>query len=264
MPSVDTMSDARASAAIDQLERRLVDRGEAPPDLVHDWVADTWARYDDAPVRAYVPILVERAVRARIGELSAGEETWSAQTPLRTWAWRTAERLLAPELPRRWAHSRGVAQRAARIAGAYPVEERELLVAAAWLHDIGYAPALRDTGMHQIDGARYLARRGAPWRVCALVAHHAGAQAVANLVDLGDQLSVFADEQTPTRDALWYCDMTTSPDGAEVTFADRMAELCHRRTADDPVIRALTVNGTERAAAVERTEDALRAARFVA
>lgn len=264
MPSVDTLSDARASAAVDQLERRLVDRAEAPPEIVHDWVVDAWAQYDEAPVRAYVPILVERTVRARIGKLSAGDETWSAPVPLRTWAWRTAERLLAKDLPRRWAHSRGVAQCAARIAGAFPAADRELLVASAWLHDIGYAPTLHDTGMHQIDGARFLARRGAPWRVCALVAHHAGAQAVADLTDLGEQLSVFADEETPIRDALWYADMTTSPDGTEVTFTDRMAELRHRRTADDPVIRALSVNGSERAAAVERTEHALREARFVA
>lgn len=265
MPSVDTLSDARASAAIDQLERRLTDRAEAPPALVHEWVTAAWAEYEHAPVRAYVPILVERTVRGRIGSIPTGDGRWSdGVAPLRTWAWRTAERLLAAELPRRWAHSRGVAQQAARIAAAFPAEDRELLVAAAWLHDIGYASALHDTGMHQIDGARYLARRGVPWRVCALVAHHAGAAAVADLVDLGEQLSVFADEQTPIRDALWYADMTTSPDGTQVTFDDRMAELRRRRGPDDPVIRALNVNGTERAAAVDRTESALREARFVA
>ncbi len=263
MPSVDTSVDA--SAAVDQLARRLLDRAEAPPDLVHDWVAAAWARYEHAPVRTYVPILVERIVLTRIRELDTGTEHWSAgPVPLRTWAWRTAERLLATELPRRWAHSQGVARRAARIAGAFPAKDGELLVAAAWLHDIGYAAALRDTGMHQIDGARYLARRGVPWRVCALVAHHAGAAAVADLLDLGEQLSVFSDEPTAIRDALWYCDMTTSPDGTEVSFGDRMTELRRRRAADDPVIRALAVNGTERAAAVARTENLLRTARFVA
>jgi hypothetical protein len=31
-------------------------------------------------------------------------------------------------------------------------------VAAAWLHDIGYAPAIAEsgTGFHPLDGARYL------------------------------------------------------------------------------------------------------------
>ena len=30
------------------------------------------------------------------------------------------------------------------------------MTAAAWLHDIGYAPAVDDTGFHPLDGARYL------------------------------------------------------------------------------------------------------------
>ena len=34
------------------------------------------------------------------------------------------------------------------------------LVAAAWLHDIGYAPELVETGFHPLDGARYLRREG--------------------------------------------------------------------------------------------------------
>jgi HD superfamily phosphodiesterase len=30
------------------------------------------------------------------------------------------------------------------------------VVTAAWLHDIGLAPDLRDTGFHPLDGARFL------------------------------------------------------------------------------------------------------------
>jgi putative nucleotidyltransferase with HDIG domain len=255
VPSIELLSDARVDAGQTLLERRMSVRAEVPPDLVREWVAEAWARYERATVRAYVPILAERSVLDRIRGLPAGDDHWSAgRLPLRTWAWRTAERLLADELPRRWAHSCGVARQAARIAAAFPAEEQEILVASAWLHDIGYASAVRSSGMHQLDGARYLARRGVPWRLCALVAHHAGAAAVADLVDLGDALAVFGDEGGPTRDALWYCDMTTSPDGGLVSFDDRMAELRRRRRPEDPVIRALDVNGAERAAAVRRTE----------
>ena len=60
------------------------------------------------------------------------------------------------------------------------------------------------------------------------------------------------------RDALWYCDMTTSPDGRPVTFTDRIREIRTRRQSDDPVVRALATNGSERAAAVRRTEQLLR------
>jgi hypothetical protein len=39
--------------------------------------------------------------------------------------------------------------------------------------------------------------------VCALVAHHAGAAAVADLVGLAGPLAAFDDERTAVRDALW-------------------------------------------------------------
>ncbi|WP_247720724.1 HD domain-containing protein [Streptomyces sennicomposti] len=56
-----------------------------------------------------------------------------------------AESLL-PQLGNRWLHTQAVAARAQEAAAAVPEADRGLLVAAAWLHDIGYAPELRDTG----------------------------------------------------------------------------------------------------------------------
>jgi aminoglycoside phosphotransferase (APT) family kinase protein len=35
-------------------------------------------------------------------------------------------------------------------------------VTAAWLHDVGYAPAVVATGLHPLDGARYLRNEGWP------------------------------------------------------------------------------------------------------
>lgn len=242
---------------VHRLQERL---GQVPGSVLDECVRDAWSRFDHARVRRFVPILAERAARARIGRLVDAAEVALDEVSLRTWAWLTARRLLAAELPRRWAHTWGVARRAQQIAPAFPPGEREVLVASAWLHDIGYASPVAATGMHQVDGARYLAGRGVPVRVCALVAHHAGAAAVADLVDLAGALAVFDDEDSPVRDALWYCDMTTGPDGRPMTFGERMAELRTRRAADDPVVRALAVNETDRAAAVRRTEDRLRAA----
>ena len=54
--------------------------------------------------------------------------------------------------------------------------DRDLLIAAAWLHDIGYSPLVVDTGLHSLDGARYLQRLGYPARLCGLIAHHSGAR----------------------------------------------------------------------------------------
>ena len=73
-----------------------------------------------------------------------------------------ARRLLEP-LGSRWAHTQAVAARADGLTPAVlPMDDRPLLVVAAWWHDLGYAPALQATGCHQIDGARYLAQRGLP------------------------------------------------------------------------------------------------------
>jgi HD superfamily phosphodiesterase len=69
----------------------------------------------------------------------------------------TAAGLLS-SLADRWQHTRSVAARAEELAAAVPVCDRGLLVVAAWWHDLGYSPALRVTGLHQLDGARYLMR----------------------------------------------------------------------------------------------------------
>lgn len=173
----------------------------------------------------------------------------------------TARRLLG-DLPRRWVHSQGVGRKAEGVALALDPVDRPVLIAAAWLHDVGYAAMVRASGLHQLDGARYLAELGFPGRVCGLVAHHSGAASVAALVGLGPQLAEFPNERGPVRDALWYCDQTTSPDGLPVSFRTRMVELRARRGPDDPVVRALADNGAERAAAVHRTESRLLSVRF--
>ena len=256
MPTVDTL--CAPGPLMSRLEQRL-GREEVPRSVLDECVRDAWARFEHARVRAFVPVLAERVVRDRLGRL-AGSHVGLDEVSLGTWSWLTARRLLAGALPRRWAHSRGVARRAEQIAPAFPAQDREVLVASAWLHDIGYASTVRVTGMHQVDGARFLVVCGVPFRVCALVAHHAGAAAVADLVGLAGELAVFDDERGPVRDALWYCDMTTGPDGQPMTFEERMAELRGRRAADDPVVRALAVNGDDRVGAVRRTEERLHRA----
>ena len=74
---------------------------------------------------------------------------------LASWAQHLARVLLQEPLPRRWAHSQGVAGRARGLAPVLGADA-DLLEAAAWLHDIGYAPGLTLTGLHQLDGAQYL------------------------------------------------------------------------------------------------------------
>lgn len=248
----------QADDQIRHVKARLVrEHDRVPPSLVHEWVEHARARFAGATVREFVPLLVERAVRARARDFAGGLADPSA-TGVSGWARNTARRLLAERLPRRWSHTAGVARRAEQVARVLPDGEQDLLVAAAWLHDIGYAAELVDTGLHSLDGARYLLRAGAARRLCALVAHHSGAAAVAEVQGLADRLAVFEDERGRLRDALWYCDMTTSPDGHPIMADDRLAEIRERRGPDDPVVRALAINVDERLAAVRRTHRLLR------
>jgi hypothetical protein len=160
---------------------------------------------------------------------------------------------LAKVLPRRWEHVQGVADKAERVSASLALSG-DVLVSAAWLHDVGYAPELLSTGFHPLDGARYLAGVGVPERVVNLVARHSNAILEAELRGIGDLVAVFPDEGGPLRDALWYCDLTTSPDGRPVSSADRMSEIKERYGPGTIVTRFITDGAPELLAAVERTE----------
>ena len=101
----------------------------------------------------------------------------------------TARNLLADPLPRRWAHTQGVAATARTISGLLG-ENADLITAAAWLHDIGYAPAIAVTGFHPLDGARHLRdAKHADDLLCRLVANHTAALTEAAERGLADDLA---------------------------------------------------------------------------
>ncbi|MFI7695457.1 HD domain-containing protein [Nonomuraea sp. NPDC049655] len=157
------------------------------------------------------------------------------------WAYGLAKELLETTLPRRWAHTQGVAERASSLTPLLR-EEADTLIAAALLHDIGYAPDLVDTGMHQLDGARYLRDvASADRRLCRLVAYHSCADNEARQRDLFDVLAKEFDQEAPDlARALTYCDMTTSPDGRHVDVTDRLAEIHSRYGPEHVVSRSIT------------------------
>lgn len=140
-----------------------------------------------------------------------------------------AEKFLADPLPQRWAHTQGVGQLAELLADVLG-DDADLLVAAAWLHDIGYAPELIETGMHQLDGARYLRDvAGADPRICSLVAQHTCAYIEARNRGLHDVLEKeFPPAGGLLTDALTYCDMSTTPDGELTTATHRLNEILAR------------------------------------
>ena len=146
-----------------------------------------------------------------------------------SWAQQLARALLQEPLPRRWAHVQGVANRARSLAAVLGADA-ELLEAATWLHDVGDAPDLAVTGLHQLDGARYLRdTQHADAMLCRLVAHHSCAIIEASERGLADVLnSEFDPAPDVLTSVLTYCDMTTSPDGQPAPVERRLAEIQRR------------------------------------
>ncbi|GAA4099305.1 HD domain-containing protein [Streptomyces hundungensis] len=163
-----------------------------------------------------------------------------------------AESLLPP-LGNRWLHTQAVAARAREVSAAVHEDERDLLVAAAWLHDLGYAPELRETGFHPLDGARYLETLGAPSRLVRLVAHHSGAVYEAEQRGLSEQLAAYEREDSPVLDALICADMTTGPAGQSFDFDRRIDEILVRYEPGSEVHTAISKARPYLGAAVERT-----------
>jgi len=134
-----------------------------------------------------------------------------------------------------------VGRKAESIADAFG-SDADLLVSAAWLHDIGYAPSVTVTGFHSLDGARYLRDvAGADPRLCSLVAYHSCAHIEARNRGLDDELRT---EFTPVggvlADALTFCDMTTTPDGRPTDVEARLAEILSRYGQGDLVAESIS------------------------
>lgn len=160
---------------------------------------------------------------------------------------------LLSALPSRWSHVRAVALRAEDLSADLDAEERDTVVAAAWLHDIGYADELAVTGFHAVDGARYLARLNWPSTVCGLVAFHTGARFEAAERGMPEELSQFEVPARHLLDTLTTADVSVGPDGARVDPTQRVAEILDRYDDADPVHRAVRRSAPGLLAAVDRT-----------
>jgi len=152
------------------------------------------------------------------------------------WSIGTAEQFMAP-LGRRWMHVQAVGRLASEIGPAFGNLEH-VLIASAYLHDIGYAEELATTGFHPLDGARYLRAEGHEL-VARLVAHHSGARVEARLRGLEDFETEFPFQASALDDALTFCDLTTSPAGERVSIDDRVDEIAERYGVGSPRGRAM-------------------------
>ena len=161
----------------------------------------------------------------------------------------------------RWRHTQGVARAATAVMVAVPAEDQPVLLAAAWLHDIGYAPELRRSGFHPLDGAWHLHERRWPEPVPGLVAHHSAAGLVAAVRGLARPMKCFPAARYaygPVADALTFADQTTGPDGEVIGVEERLADMLRRHGPDSPNVRAHDRRAPAIRAAIHGTEQRLR------
>ena len=152
---------------------------------------------------------------------------------------------------RRWHHSASAARQAELLGSRLHALSADMLTAAAWVHDVGYADAISTTGFHPLDGARFLRDRGEHTLAC-LTAHHSNSDVEARHRGLTDELAEFAAPAGPALDALTFCDMTSGPTGARISFDERLAEILERYGPDDVVGRSIVEAEESLRAAVER------------
>lgn len=155
----------------------------------------------------------------------------------------------------RWLHAQGAADAARRVLPSIDPADHDLLIAAAWLHDVGFGHPNPPTGLHSLDGAYLLRDQGWPERLVALVAHHSEARYTAAAMDLLAELNTFDRERGPVADGLVYADMSSSTDGQPVTVNLRLTDLRYRHSEDDMPMRvALSAREPHLVLATARTE----------
>ena len=137
--------------------------------------------------------------------------------------------------PDRLTHVHSAARIAELSADALGLDDPEALIAAAWLHDIGYVEALARTGFHPLDGALYLADAGWPDRVVLLVAHHSHASVHARYYGVENQMEVLDRPPMDAEDVLTFADLTSGLTGMGATPRQRIAEMRVRHGAASPV-----------------------------
>lgn len=165
-----------------------------------------------------------------------------------------AAELLA-DLGRRWEHVQTVGRLADQLVSAGRLAPA--VAAGAWLHDVGYAPALRVTGFHALDGASHVRRIGAPDEIVALVAWHTGALFEAEERGLSEELWQMPRPDSGALDALTLLDLVAAPDGGLTDPEARLSEILSRYDESSPVYRAVTLSRDALLASAEQARTRL-------
>jgi len=154
----------------------------------------------------------------------------SSTAPRRLASGRAAEaqslaRHLLGHDPRRLRHVAGTARAAGFVAAHVPDVHEDLVLSAAWLHDIGHAGHLARSGFHPLDGAVYLHEAGWDDDVVALVALHSHSRVVADHLGLGEAMAMFEAPVGLAADTLTFADVIAGSDGQGVSASRGLAQM---------------------------------------
>lgn len=122
-------------------------------------------------------------------------------------------------------HSSRAARAAAAAAYRIPSSRAAEVVAAAWLHDLGYAPQLQRTGFHPLDGALFLMSHDWPERIVRLVAHHSLASLEAPFYGVGHHLGVIEEVTGVDADILISADLVSGEGDPAPTIDARLEAM---------------------------------------
>jgi len=149
--------------------------------------------------------------------------------------------LFTDHLPR-LAHMHDAASFAGDLADSFslPAESAALLARAALLHDVGYAPTLRQLGYHPLDGALFLEGLGEhPWVVEGVLRHSWAGRKIG----LDPDVRAHYAQRPPLSEADWLVRAVTVADwraagvGGRVSFARRFQDIALRNPHNPDKIR---------------------------
>jgi hypothetical protein len=173
------------------------------------------------------------------------------------WAQAVAQQILGRE-SFRWAHTLGVVRLVKESLAMVPREERSVVLAAAYVHDLGHVRRLKVTRCHALDGAMYVWGAGHQ-QLAAMVAQHSGARYEARLRGLGREMTAFPLADSSALDLLTYSDLKMDHYGRRCSVDERLEGIAIRYGKDHIVTRALQLAESELRQSVFRVESWLRA-----
>ena len=155
-----------------------------------------------------------------------------------------------------WAHTHAVGGLAEQLL-TDGVLDPDLAV-AAWLHDIGYATSITDTGFPALDAARYLIGLAAPTDLVGLVAWHTGAWFEADERGLRPELERVPEPDIDDLGVITMLHLVVGLDGQPTSPTARLALIKRDHASDHPLHRSIHRSRSQLLSGLEQARGRLK------